>query len=56
MVFYLETMTKKSLVEQYLVFKKLSFKQAIKKLISKSSQEIFSAFNHFKIISEILSN
>ncbi len=48
---------KKSLVEQYLVFKKLSFKQAMKKKINlKKFTRNFSAFNHFKIISEILSN
>ena len=48
---------KNSLVNQYLVFKKLSSEKLMNKKINlKKFSKNFSVFNHFKSISEILSN
>ena len=48
---------KQSLVNQYLVFKKLNFEQVMnKKLNLKKFSKKFSVFNHFKIMDKILSN
>ena len=48
---------KQSLVNQYLVFKKLNFEQVMnKKLNLKKFSKSFSVFNHFKIMDKILSN
>lgn len=48
---------KKSLVKQYLAFKKLNFEQIMKKKLSlKKLSKNFSVFNHFKTMDKILSN
>ena len=48
---------KNSLVNQYLVFKKLSSEKLMNKKINlKKFSKNFSVFNHFKSMSKILSN
>ena len=48
---------KKSLINQYLAFKNLSFEQVTKKKLNlKKFSKNFSVFNHFKNMREILSN
>ena len=48
---------KKSLVNQYLAFKKLNFEQIMKKKLNlKRLSKNFSIFNHFKTMDKILSN
>ena len=48
---------KKSLVNQYLAFKKLNYEQIMKKKLNlKKLSKNFSIFNHFKTMDKILSN
>ena len=48
---------KKSLVNQYLAFKKLNYEQIMKKKLNlKKLSKNFSIFNHFKSMDKILSN